>query len=29
MVIARPDDDPVWPALPYAEWKPSLTTLHM
>jgi hypothetical protein len=29
MVIARPDNDPVWPALPYAEWKPTLTTLHM
>lgn len=26
---ARRDDDPFWPALPYAEWKPTLTTLHM
>jgi hypothetical protein len=30
MVITRSDDDdPVWPALPYAQWKPTLTTLHM
>jgi hypothetical protein len=25
----RADDDPVWPALPYAAWKPTLDTLHM
>jgi hypothetical protein len=25
----RPDDDPTWPALPYATWKSSLDTLHM
>src|SRR5918911_3368184 len=29
MATRRADDDPVWPALPYAEWKPTLTTLHM
>jgi hypothetical protein len=27
--MKRPDDDPVWPALPYEAWKPTLTTLHM
>src|SRR5579859_1854248 len=25
----RTDDGDVWPALPYAEWQPSLATLHM
>jgi hypothetical protein len=29
MPITRADDDDVWPALPYAESKPTLTTLHM
>jgi hypothetical protein len=29
MLTPRTDDDPVWPALPYAEWKPTLTTVHM
>jgi Family of unknown function (DUF5996) len=28
-VHPRPDDDDVWPLLPYAEWEPTLTTLHM
>ena len=28
-MISRTDDDDVWPALPYAEWKPTLTTVHM
>jgi len=27
--MRRTDDDPVWPALPYAEWQTTLTTLHM
>jgi Family of unknown function (DUF5996) len=27
--MTRPDDAGVWPALAYAEWKPTLTTLHM
>ena len=27
--MRRAEDDPVWPALPYAEWKSTLTTLHM
>src|ERR1700724_2564690 len=25
----RPDDDDVWPALPYADWQPTLATLHI
>lgn len=25
----RADNDAVWPSLPYARWKPTLTTLHM
>jgi hypothetical protein len=29
MLTPRTDDDQVWPALPYAEWQPSLATLHM
>ena len=29
MLTPRTDDDPVWPALPYADWKPTLDTLHM
>src|ERR687885_2641478 len=29
MATRRADDDRVWPALPYAAWKPTLTTLHM
>ena len=29
MLTPRTDDDPIWPALPYAEWKPTLDTLHM
>jgi hypothetical protein len=29
MMTPRADNDGVWPALPYAEWKQSLTTLHM
>jgi len=29
MLTPRTDDDAVWPALPYAEWKPTLTTVHM
>jgi hypothetical protein len=28
-VHPRPDDDDVWPSLRYAEWEPTLTTLHM
>ena len=27
--MKRADDDPVWPALPYAEWQATLTTMHM
>ena len=29
MALKRLDNDPVWPALPYADWKPTLTTVHM
>jgi hypothetical protein len=29
VLTARTDDDDVWPALPYADWKPTLTTVHM
>jgi hypothetical protein len=29
MSAARRDDDPIWPALAYADWKPTLDTLHM
>src|SRR5918999_2201622 len=29
LTMTRADDDPVWPTLPYAAWKPTLTTLHM
>jgi hypothetical protein len=29
MLIPRTDDDDVWPALPYAEWEPTLATVHM
>ena len=29
MTTPRPDDDDVWPALPYASWKSTLDTLHM
>jgi hypothetical protein len=29
MASLRADDDEVWPALPYAEWKETLSTLHM
>jgi Family of unknown function (DUF5996) len=29
MVTPLTDDDDVWPALPYPDWKPTLTTLHM
>jgi hypothetical protein len=29
MLTPRTDDDDVWPSLPYAEWTPTLTTLHM
>lgn len=29
MIAQRTDDDAAWPALPYAAWKPTLTTLHM
>ncbi|HLZ28674.1 MAG TPA: DUF5996 family protein [Chloroflexota bacterium] len=29
MSSPRRDDDEVWPALPYADWKPTYTTLHM
>jgi hypothetical protein len=25
----RPDDDAVWPVLPYADWEPTCATLHM
>ena len=28
-MTARSDDDPIWPALPYADWKSTLDTLHM
>lgn len=27
--MSRTADDPIWPALPYADWKPTLDTLHM
>jgi Family of unknown function (DUF5996) len=29
MSTPRTDDNGPWPALPYADWKPTLTTLHM
>jgi hypothetical protein len=29
MLTPRADNDDVWPALPYAEWKDTLATLHM
>jgi hypothetical protein len=29
MLAPRTGDHDVWPALPYTEWKPTLTTLHM
>jgi hypothetical protein len=29
MLTPRADNDEVWPALPYAAWKPTLDTLHM
>jgi hypothetical protein len=29
MVTPRTDDDAVWPALPYTDWEPTCTTLHM
>ncbi|MDQ6673673.1 MAG: DUF5996 family protein [Chloroflexota bacterium] len=29
MLTLRTDDDAVWPALPYAGWQPTLTTVHM
>lgn len=29
MLTTRTDKDAVWPALPYAEWQPTLITLHM
>ncbi len=29
MSTPRPADDDVWPALPYADWKPTYATLHM
>jgi hypothetical protein len=28
-VHPRPDNDDVWPSLSYAEWEPTLSTLHM
>jgi hypothetical protein len=29
MLHPRPDNDDVWPSLPYEQWKPTLDTLHM
>src|SRR3979490_1049467 len=29
MATPRTDDDAVWPALPYTDWEPTCTTLHM
>ncbi len=29
MSTPSPDDSETWPTLPYADWKPTLTTLHM
>src|SRR5438105_5676029 len=29
MIDPRTQDDQVWPALPYAEWKQTCATLHM
>jgi hypothetical protein len=29
MATPRTDDDEVWPSLPFADWKPTCTTLHM
>src|SRR5260370_404164 len=29
MLTPRPENDEVWPALPYAEWQDTLATLHM
>jgi hypothetical protein len=29
MTMARSEDDAVWPALVYADWKPTYATLHM
>jgi hypothetical protein len=29
MLAPRADDDDTWPSLPYADWKPTLSTLHM
>ena len=29
MSTSRRDEDDMWPSLPYADWQPTLDTIHM